>query len=686
MKPQSSFIYRIARRGLSVGALGAALVLGASMINAFQPSPVAAQDTAGGAAQALTDEIQGHLDRAQTLLDKLVAVQGPRTVENTLTVMNDIGIELDAASSKSSLMENVHPDPAVRAAAETASQDVQAFATKLSLNRDVYDAVVAVDTTGATPVTERLVEHTLRDYRRSGVDKDEATRARIQKLQEELVKIGQDFDRNIREGTRSIYVDGPKDLEGLPEDYIAAHQPDSTGKIKITTDYPDYLPFMSYARNGEARKRLYEEFTNRAYPKNREVLKQLLEKRYELAQLLGYENWAAYVTEDKMVKSPENAEAFIEKLDEAAKPRAAEDYAMLLARKQKDYPNATSVEEWEKSYYSELVKAEQFDYDSQEIRQYFSFPKVEQGVLDVTSKLFGVTYKRVTDTPVWDPSVECYDMFEGDQRIGRFYFDLHPRAGKFSHAAQFTMQTGVEGRQIPIGVLVCNFPGGKEGDPGLMEHDDVETFFHEFGHLLHHEFGGHQKWINFSGVATEWDFVEAPSQMLEEWTYDTPTLQTFAVNYKTGKPIPNELVAKLRAARGFGNGTYVTQQNFYTAISLDIYDRPPDQVDLNAVVPALQAKYGMFAYVPGSHMYASFGHLDGYSAMYYTYMWSLVIAKDLFSHFNHANLLDPTIATEYRRDVLEPGGTQDAAKLVEHFLGRPYSFDAFREWLNKGAS
>jgi thimet oligopeptidase len=281
---------------------------------------------------------------------------------------------------------------------------------------------------------------------------------------------------------------------------------------------------------------------------------------------------------------------------------------------------------------------------------------------------------------VWHDDVVAYEVLAAGEHIGRIYLDLHPRPGKYKHAAQFDLVAGVAGRQLPEGVLVCNF--GR----GVMEHSEVVTLFHEFGHLLHHVLAGHAEWVRFSGVATEWDFVEAPSQMLEEWAYDTPTLQTFAVNYKTGKPIPDELVAKLRAARGFGNGTYVTQQNFYSAISLDIYDRPPDQVDLDAVVPALQAKYGMFAYVPGSHMYASFGHLDGYSAMYYTYMWSLVIAKDLFSHFDQSNLLDPTIATEYRRDVLEPGGTQDAAKLIEHFLGRPYSFEAFREWLNKGAS
>jgi thimet oligopeptidase len=263
---------------------------------------------------------------------------------------------------------------------------------------------------------------------------------------------------------------------------------------------------------------------------------------------------------------------------------------------------------------------------------------------------------------------------------------MHPRDGKFGHAAQFTMRRGVKGYQTPEAVLVCNFPGGEGDGPALMEHDDVETFLHEFGHLLHALFAGHQPWIDQSGVATEWDFVEAPSQMLEEWSLDPKTLQVFARHHKTGEPIPDALIQKLRVARDFGNGTYVTQQNFYTAISFNIYNQDPATLDLDAIVPALQDRYGSFAHVPDTHMYASFGHLEGYSAMYYTYMWSLVIAKDLFSKFDRDNLRDPGVATEYRRRVLEPGGTQDAADLVKDFLGREYGFDAFRAWINRGAS
>jgi thimet oligopeptidase len=518
------------------------------------------------------------------------------------------------------------------------------------------------------------------------VDKDEATREKIQQLKEELVEIGQEFDRNIRDDVRHIYLDSANDLAGLPKDYIEAHQPDDTGKIKITTQYPDYIPFLTYAKSGEARERIYKEFKNRAFPQNRDTLNRLVAKRHELANTLGYESWAAYITEDKMAKTQKKVADFIEQLNEAAKERAARDYAMLLERKQKDDPNAVGVTDWEKSYYGELVKAEQYDFDSQELRNYYDYPQVKDGILNLTSMLFGVSYKAIPDAEVWHESVDCYEIYEGDELMGRFYLDMHPREGKYGHAAHFGLRSGVLDVQIPEAVLVCNFPGGNGDGPALMEHDDVETFLHEFGHLLHSLFGGHQRWIDFSGVATEWDFVEAPSQLLEEWSLDPKTLQTFAKHHETGEPIPAELIQKLRVARDFGNGTYVTQQNFYTSISLNIYNRDPSEVDLDKMQRELEERYGSFEFIPGTHMYANFGHLEGYSAMYYTYMWSLVIAKDLFSGFDPDDMLNPETATEYRKKVLDPGGTRDASELIQDFLGREYNFEAFRNWLNRGAS
>jgi thimet oligopeptidase len=261
---------------------------------------------------------------------------------------------------------------------------------------------------------------------------------------------------------------------------------------------------------------------------------------------------------------------------------------------------------------------------------------------------------------------------------------MHPRPDKYNHAAQFDVRTGVAGRQIPVAALICNFPGGEPGDPGLMEHSDVRTLFHEFGHLLHNLFAGRQRWVGIGGIRTEQDFVEVPSQLLEEWTWDPATLATFARHHQSGEPIPAELVRQMKRASDFGKGLMMRRQMVYARTSLSAYDRPPAEVDMDRIIRDLTARYQPFAFVEGTHMQCAFGHLDGYSAVYYTYMWSLVIAKDFFGRFDRANLMAPEVALRYRRAVLDPGGSKPAVKLVEDFLGRPFSFEAFRAWLNEG--
>ncbi|MBI4364605.1 MAG: peptidase M3, partial [Candidatus Latescibacteria bacterium] len=360
---------------------------------------------------------------------------------------------------------------------------------------------------------------------------------------------------------------------------------------------------------------------------------------------------------------------------------AKDEYAVYLKRKREDDPAATAVNQWERRYYGELIRKRDYNFDAQQARPYFPFEGVKQGLLDVTSKLFGIAYKRIENADVWDPSVEAYEAWEGDRMIGRFYLDLHPRPGKFNHAANFGIRNGVEGIQIPEGALICNFAGGKPGDPGLMEHGDVVTFFHEFGHLLHGMFGGHQRWEPISGISTEWDFVEAPSQMLEEWCWNAGVLQTFAKHYQTGEAIPAEMVERMRRADQFGRATSIAYQNLYSALSLNLYNRPAREVDTDRTTRDLEPRYTAFPPMPDTHFQTAFGHLDGYSAVYYTYMWSLVISKDMFSKFNQADLLDTTVARRYRNAVLARGGSAPAAKLVHEFLGRDYGYRAFDDWL-----
>jgi len=636
-------------------------------------------------APAFEKNMAAHLTSAQQAIDRMLSAKGNRTVANTLQPYDEALTHLDTAGYQSDLLQNVHPDAAYRAAAEKINQNVSAFATALSLNHEVYTALAGLDLSRADGETRYYVERTLRDFRLAGVDKDEPTRQRITALRDELVKIGQDFSRNIRNDVRTITVASAAELDGLPADYIALHKPGPDGKITLSIEYPDSLPVLSYARREDVRKRMYMAYNNRAHPQNMAVLDQMIAKRHELANLLGFKTWADYITADKMVASARNAADFIDKIVAASNQRAAHDYQILLKRKQQDAPAASVVNAWESNYYSEMVRKSDYAFDSQSVRPYFAYDRVKQGVLDVTATLFGVGFRRVKDAPVWHPDVECWEMIEGGRLVGRFYLDMHPRPGKYNHAAQFGVRTGVSGRQIPEAALVCNFPGGIEGDPGLLTHDDVQTFFHEFGHLIHFLVSGHHQWIGIGGISTEQDFVEAPSQMLEEWTWDPKTLATFARHYQTYEPIAAALVGQMKRANEFGKGLFVRRQMVYAKLSLSLYDRDPKAVDTDAIIKRLTEQYLPFAFVDGTHFQTAFGHLDGYSAVYYTYMWSLVIAKDLFSQFDRAQMLAPGVAKRYREKILEPGGSRPAAKLVEDFLSRPFHFAAWQTWLNEGS-
>jgi thimet oligopeptidase len=631
---------------------------------------------------SLEQDTQTALDTARQLLDKVHAHLGPRTADNTLLPFHELQRVLAGPAHRAGLYSEVHPERPVREAAEKATQALSAFATDVSLDQPLYEALLELDASLLPKDAQRYLAHTLRDFRRAGVDKDAPTRARLKGLAEEAVVLGQSFDRAIREDVRSVKL-RPEQLAGLPEDYRAAHPPGADGLVTVTTDYPDLLPFRQYAHDGEARRALYLENGTRAWPANEATLRALLGVRFEQARLLGYASWADYVTEDKMARSAETVRGFLEGVSRASEARARADLAQLLERKRKDMPSAERVEDWEKAYYEERVKQEAFAFDSQSVRPYFEFGRTRDGLLSICSRLFDVAFQKVEGVDVWHHSVDVYDVTRGQEALGRIYLDLHPRPDKYKHAAQFPLVPGLRGQQRPEGVLVCNFQDPRVAAPALLDHDDVVTLFHEFGHLMHHLLGGGQAWIGFSGVATEWDFVEAPSQMLEEWAWDPNTLALFARHVDTGEPISGDLVRRMRAANEFGKGTHTRHQVFYAQLSLAYHLAEPGGLDMTATMTDLQRRFSPFPHVPGTHFFASFGHLHGYSAMYYTYLWSLVIAKDLLSAFQRAGLLDEDTARRYREAVLVPGGSRDAAELVEDFLGRPYGFQAFEAWLNR---
>lgn len=610
---------------------------------------------------------------AKRLMGDLAARTGAAAIDTDFRSYDSLNNLVNAMGGTMYFIAQTNTAKPVRDAAQACSERMSAIGTDLSLSRPIYDRLSAIPTDGLDEATAFILGKRLMQYRLAGVDRDAATRTRIAELNKQITNTGLAFDRNISEYQGDIVLDGADALAGLPQDYLDAHKPGADGKIHLTTAYPDVFPIIDYADNRATRKAVYLAFLNRAYPANVEVLRKLIAERAELASTLGYANYAALVTADKMIGTPARARAFLDEVNAAASVGAAADQAKLLARLQRIEPQAR-IEPWDSSYLGRLVRKEQYDVDSALVRQYFTLDKAQAGIFRLVHDLFGSAIEP-WKTEVWAPGVTAWELRDGERLVGRFYLDLSPREGKYSHAAQFTIRNGLEGRQVPVAALVTNFPA-----TGPMDHEDVTTFLHEFGHLLHTLYSGHQQFASQSMDTLEWDFIEAPSQLLEEWTWNYDTLKTFASN-EAGEPIPQALVEKMNAGRKFGEAGSWKRQLGFSAVSLAYYGGLPEGYDLSEVYRSQYNHYATVPESPDAHMYAAFGHLNGYSAIYYTYVWSKAIALDLATRFKAAGLRDPATALAYREAVLDPGGSKPAAALIEDFLGRPSNTAAFREEL-----
>jgi thimet oligopeptidase len=614
------------------------------------------------------DRAADRIARVQSL-DARLRAEPELPVADRLELWNDADIALREALSEAYVVSEAHPDASVRELAEAQVQTIESLSAARLLDPQLWKAFADAAPDGLDDLQARLLEHVRRDFRRGGVGLDDDGRERVRTLTERDTELSLTFSRNIREGRREIQVPAAG-LAGLPQDFVDAHPADESGFVTLTTEYTDLMPVREYATDRATRTALVSAYNDLAWPENEAVLAELLEVRAERARLLGYADWADFETETRMIGGGAEIPAFLARLDEASRAAAAAEYPVLLERLRRDVPDAAAVTVADFWHILGAVKGEQYDVDAQLVRSYFPFGRVLDGVLDVTGRLLDVEYVAV-DASAWHADVRSYDVVRAGERIGRIHLDLHPRDGKYSHAACFPVAPGIPGRVLPEAALLCNF------SRGLLEHDEVVTFFHEFGHLVHEILGGRQRFARFTGFETEWDFVEAPSQLLEEWAWDAEVLATFSANAE-GEPIPAELVAKMRTADAFGRALEVRRQLGHASVSYHLHvDRP---ADLQAETERLYATTTPVQPIPGLHPYAGFGHLTGYGACYYTYQWSLVIARDLLTGFADG-LMDPVAARRYRTEVLERGGSRDARDLVEGFLGRPYSFDAYRDWL-----
>jgi len=636
-------------------------------------------------AEALTAWVSARLAAHEEALAALKAVVGARTPENSLLLYDRAIQELSLAGAQAGILNSVAADKAVRDQAQMEAQRVAIAGSALSLNRDVYDALAAINLDGAIAATKHYVERTLLGYRLAGVDKDQATRDRLQALHEKATGLSLEFSRNIQEGAKTI-VATPEELEGLPADYIARHPAqkgeDGREQVTLTTDPPDMMPVMTFAANAALRERMFLAYNTRAYPENRQLLLDLLATRQEIASVLGFRSWADLATADQMMESAANVRTFLARLDESSREGARHEHELVLKFARGRAPGLSEIDLAGRGYWYEQFRRARFDFDSQSVRPYFPYAKVEAGVLETAARLFKVEFRR-SNAAAWHEAVSVFDVFDGGRLAGRFYLDMHPREGKNKWFSATPVVTGVRGRALPEAGLICNFPQPDEKDPGLLQYSDVVTFFHEFGHLMHAILGGNTEWAGLSGFATEGDFVEVPSQMLEEFFRDEKLLQAFAKHYETGEVLPAELIQNLKRASSFGRADWVRSQLYYTTLSLDLHDREPAGLDPDAVARELYKQFQTWTWLEGNKMYASFGHLTGYSSNYYTYMFDKVIALDFFGQFDEQDLLGCEAGERYRKTVLEQGGSKPGKEMVRDFLGRDEEFAAFSKWLNE---
>ncbi len=648
----------------------------------YAPDPVAQCLDAAGVEK----NCDRGLERARLLADRIRALENVPDAdlnwENTFGAFDDLTFAFMESSGVAELMLLCHPDQEVRQAAAACEPRVDAMASDLFMDDKIANVLKRAHAkiAGLGNPQARFMQKTLDKYRRNGLDLPLEGRAKLKALNEELTVLGQTFQKNIAESKSEIKIPATS-LEGLPGAYVSSHPADADGKVVITTTGPDFVPFMRYAKDRAAALALHLVSNNRA-KENLPLLDRILAARQEKAELLGYKNWADYVLEPMMAKDSKNVAAFLHRLHVGLSKKRDEEYAELLAEAQKqnltDAEGRVSVSD--AVYLHDVVQGKKFSLDTQALSEYFEVSAVQAGVMRLAADLYGVTFEKA-DLPTWHTDIQSFHLKDGDRILGVMYLDLHPRDNKYQHAAVFTLrQTHKRDgeRVMPYAALVCNFP--KPGStPALLDHDQVCTFFHEFGHLLH-DLLSQSELATFAGTSVVRDFVETPSQLFEEWAWNREVLDGFARHHRTGQKIPDQMFSAMSQARTFGEAIFTDRQIYLSVLDQEYHTRAPG-FDTTKVMEQLHVEYSPFKRVPDTYFQAIFGHLVGYDAAYYGYQWALSMAMDLRSRFLEKGFMDRELADQYRKKILEPGGGEDENHMMREFLGREPSEKAYLEYL-----
>jgi thimet oligopeptidase len=623
-------------------------------------------------------------EKVKAEIEKIVAVpDGKRTYENTLLALDDLRANLSDVNNKIYLLSSTHADSLIRNTALESRVALSKFGNEISLNEDLYKAVkgfsASEEARSLKGYQAKFLKETLDEYERNGFALSAEKRDQLKEINNEISTYSNQFSQNISTFKDELIVD-ESGIDGLPEDYKKMRLQED-GTYKIDMSYPSVGPFFRLSNSEQARKDLVMKFNNRAYPENIDVLQNLLKKRKEMAELLGHNTYSEYQLQSRMAKTPETVWEFENGLKTALKEKSQKDYNELLEIKRAQVPGAEKINGWERSYYADKLMKEKYQLDSDKVKEYFALDDVLAGLFTITQTLFDVEYREVENPSVWHEDVRMFEVIQDGKIKGRFYLDLFPRANKYGHAACFGILNGKMtplGYKIPTASLVCNFPKPTEDKPSLMPHSQVRTFFHEFGHVLHQMMTTADLYSQ-SGTNVSRDFVEAPSQIFENWTWNYEALKMFARHYETGEVLPKDLFDKMLAAKNVGSGMSASGQVFLGTFDLTLHDKydPDGEKTTTDVLKEVQKEISLIDYVEGTHFHTAFGHLTGYASSYYGYLWSKVYAQDMFSVFDENGIMDTETGIRYRDIILASGSSKDELELVKEFLGREPNNEAF---------
>lgn len=624
---------------------------------------------------------KAQLEAALRLVVTLPADQ--RTFANTVKAMESASADFSDAVEPMSILGYVAADPSVREAARGLEEEAGQYQVALWARPEIYRAFKQYADKKETLTGEdaRLFEETERGFKSSGHALSEADRAKLSQIRQRLTVLSTQFEANIADDQGFIDM-SIEDLKGMSEDYIASLKRTPEGKYRVTLAYPHYVPFMDGAHSAEMRRRLWTKFNNRAAEKNPPLMVEALRLRDESATLLGYPSFPAMQLENRMAKGPRQVMDFLKRLYAMLRDRGQAELKAMLEVKLQDDPTAKRLEAWETSYYGEKLRKAKFAFDEEEVAKYFPVDQVVGGTMRVYEKLFGVKFSEVPAEGAHHPDVRLLrvDDAAGGGTLGSFYLDLYPREGKYTHAAVAGLIKGRElenGRyQRPVALMMANFPAAVPGKPALMRHEDAVTYMHEFGHGLHQIFTK-AKYASFSGTSVARDFVETPSQMLENFAWQREVLDEISGHYEdASRKLPAELFEKMLAARSFNKGLLYLRQIAFGMADMTLHMIVPKETSM--LFGQFMELVGLLPSPDGVKREASFGHLmAGYSAGYYGYLWSEVLADDAFTRFAKEGVLNSVVGMLWRREVLEKGSSRPEIDSMRAYLGREPNEDAF---------